>query len=147
MMRLQRLGYLCLLACAVLILAGPSASADDKKDDKGKPALSGAWAKKDGEMKIEFGDKSVLKLFPHGEKAGIVVVCKYSLDKDGVVKAKITELEAKEDVKEKLSQLVPVGLEFTFKCKVKDNAATLEDVAGDKSEALKSHLEGEYEKK
>ena len=143
MMRWQRLGYLAVLACAVLILAGSSAAADDKD----KPALSGAWAKKSGEMRIEFGDKGVLKLFPHGEKAGIVVVCKYSLDKDGVVKAKITELEAKEDFKEKLSQLVPVGLEFTFKCKVKENGAILEDVTGEKTDTLKTHLEGEYEKK
>ncbi len=143
MMRWQRLGYLFLLASAVLVLAGPSALADDKD----KPALSGAWAKKGGEMKIEFGDKGVLKLLPHGDKAGIVILCKYTLEKDGVVKAKITELEAKEDFKEKLSQLVPVGLEFSFKCKVKDNAATLEDVTGDKTDTLKSHLEGEYEKK
>jgi hypothetical protein len=143
MMRWQRLGCLLVLACAVLFLTGPFGLADDKD----KPALSGAWAKKGEEMRIEFGDKSVLKLFPHGEKAGIVVVCKYSLDKDGVVKAKITELEAKEDFKEKLSQLVPVGLEFSFKCKVKDNAATLEDVTGEKTDTLKTHLEGEYEKK
>src|SRR6266851_4248986 len=67
------------LLCVVLILAGSSATADDK----GKPALSGVWAKKGGEMKIEFGDKGMLKLLPHGDKAGIVILCKYTLEKDG----------------------------------------------------------------
>ncbi|HEY1859303.1 MAG TPA: hypothetical protein VGG61_03060 [Gemmataceae bacterium] len=143
MMRWQRLGFLVVTACTVLILAGSFAAADDKD----KPAMAGAWAKKGGEMKIEFGDKGVLKLLPHGDKAGIVITCKYTQEKDGVVKAKITELEANADIKEKLTQIVPVGLEFSFKCKVKDNAATVADVTGEKTDALKSHLEGEYEKK
>src|SRR5262245_43240701 len=60
------------VACAVLAVAGlhvpphngcpgarllslASASAGEKKDDK--PALSGTWAKKDGEVKLEFADK------------------------------------------------------------------------------------------
>jgi hypothetical protein len=143
MMLRKSLACVGVLACAVLILAGLSVSADDKA----KTGPSGVWAKKGGEMKIEFGDKGVLKLLPHGDKAGIAIVCKYSVEKDGAIKAKITELDAKEDVKEKLSQLVPVGLEFSFKCKVKDATATLDDVTGEKTDALKSHLEGEYEKK
>jgi hypothetical protein len=142
-----RKNFAFVLACTVVLSAGFFVSADDKKDDKGKPALAGSWAKKGGEMKIEFADKGVLKLLPHGDKAGIVIVCKYTSEKDGVVKAKITELEAKADIKEKLTQVVPVGLEFSFKCKVKDDAATLEDVTGEKTETLKSHLEGDYERK
>jgi hypothetical protein len=147
MMLRKKFASVSVLACTALLSAGFFVSADDKKDDKGKPALAGNWAKKGGEMKIEFADKGVLKLLPHGDKAGIVITCKYSVEKDGAIKAKISELEAPADIKEKLTQRVPVGLEFSFKCKVKDDTATLDDVTGDKTEALKSHLEGEYERK
>ena len=39
-----------------------SASAGEKKADK--LSLTGAWGKKDGELKIEFADKDVLKIAP-----------------------------------------------------------------------------------
>jgi hypothetical protein len=42
---------------------------------------------------------------------------------------------------------VPAGTKFSFKYTIKDDAATLEDVKGDNVDPLKSHLEGEYEKK
>src|SRR5207302_1797955 len=64
-----------LLACAVLALATPGANADGKKKDKDRPRLSGTWARQEGEMKIEFSDKDVMKIVPHGEKKVIVVVC------------------------------------------------------------------------
>jgi len=73
-------------------------------------------------------------------------VCKYTAEK-GVVKGEITEIEAAEQIKEKAKDSVPVGLKFQFKYEVKGDAATLDDVTGDKTETLKSHLEGEYEKK
>src|SRR5262249_26334235 len=115
--------------------------AEDKKDG---PA--GTWAKKDGEMKIEFADKGVLKLRPHGDNLKFVIVCKYTADK-GVVKAEITELDAPEEIKEKAKEVVPVGLKFQFKYTVKNDVAMLEEVSGDKTDSLKSHLEGDYEKK
>src|SRR5438552_3942997 len=133
------------LACAALALAGLSASADDKKDDK--PALSGAWAMKDGELKIEFSDKEVMKISPHGKDELILIVCKYAVEKDGRVKAKITALEG--EAKDKVKDHIPGGLEFSFTWKVKDDAAALDAVKGDKDEVqvLKSHLEGKYVQK
>src|SRR5579871_4648282 len=105
------------LACGVLVLAGlhlpgqgcPGAcvlallsvntccttapAAEDSKDDKDKPALSGAWARKGGELRIEFSDKDALKIFPHGEKGPLVIVCEYRADKEGRVKVKVTDLQ------------------------------------------------------
>ncbi|MBI3409146.1 MAG: hypothetical protein HY040_12435 [Planctomycetes bacterium] len=136
---------LCAIAaCAILVHLNMNASAGDKKD---KPALSGNWELKGGEMRIEFLDKGVMKLFPHGEQGPIVIVCKCTAEKK-LVKAKITELEGKDEVIKRVRELLPVGFEFSFKWQVKDAVATASDVEGAKAPAiLKSHLEGEYEKK
>jgi hypothetical protein len=136
-----------LLVCVVLAGLCAALPADEKKDDKDKPGLSGVWVQKSGELKIEFSGKDVMKVYPHGDNEVIVVVCKYTVYKDGVVKAKVTELGGKEDAKKQAAQQVPPGLEFSFKWKVKDDAATLADVTGEKADALKSHLEGDYKKK
>jgi hypothetical protein len=86
-----------------------------------------------------------MKLFPHGESDVLVIVCNYKLEKGGLVKAKITDLEGK--AKEKAQDQVPVGLEFSFKWQAKDASATLEDLKGKNTDPLKSHLEGKYEQK
>jgi hypothetical protein len=131
------------LACSLLVLTGLSASADDKKE----PALSGVWTLKGGELMIEFADKNAIKIIPHGDSDVIVFLCEYALDKEGLVKAKITGFEGKAEAKESAKNILPVGTKFSFKWKVKDDTAKLDDVKGDQDEHLKSHLEGEYEKK
>jgi hypothetical protein len=153
-MRLKTLKYGAALACGVLALAGLSASAGgdkDDKDDKDKPALSGVWVRKGGDkrhpLKIEFPGKDVMKIFPHGENEAIIISCKVTAGKGGLVKAKVTELEGKEEVKEKVKEVVPVGLAFSFKWQAKDDTATLDGLKGDKAEGLKSHLEGKYDRK
>ncbi len=143
MNRAKGLSCSAALASLVLILTSLSASADDKKE----PALSGVWAMKDGELKIEFVDKKTIKIFPHGDSDVIVILCEYSLDKEGVVKAKITGFEGKDEAKESVKNILPVGTQFSFKWKVKNDIAKLDDVKGDQADHLKSHLEGEYEKK
>jgi RNA polymerase sigma factor (sigma-70 family) len=131
--------------------SGPSSTesegSDENKADKDKAALSGVWTLKGGELRIEFVDKEVMKISPHGENQVIVILCRYTVEKEGLVKAKITDLEGKEEAKEKAKDHVPVGLEFSFKWKVKDNSATLDNVKGDNVDHLKSHLEGDYELK
>src|SRR5262245_52470460 len=84
------------LVFVVLVLASP-ATAEDKKEDR--PAPSGTWTMKGGEAKIEFLDKKGLKIAPHGDKVEIVIACDYTVDKDGVIKAKITGFEGKDEVK------------------------------------------------
>jgi hypothetical protein len=137
---LRRRFLTCLAAGAAAVIVSGSI-AEEKKPD----ALAGTWAMQGAEMKIEFAEKGVLKLFPHGDGDVIVFVCKYTLEKGGLVKAKIAELEGtKKDIaKDKF----PEGTEFSFKWTVKDNVATLDDVKGDKFEAFKSHLEGKYDRK
>ena len=135
-----------LLTCSFFVLAGLAALADNKKD-KDKPALSGLWELKGGETKIEFSGKKVMKIAPHGDSAIIAVVCEYSVDEDGLVKAKITEFEGKDEAKEHVKGILPVGTEFSFNWKVKEDTAKLADVKGEKVEQLKSHLEGDYKQK
>src|SRR5262245_29303016 len=136
------------LACGLLGLAGVAVSADDKKGDK--PALSGTWAKKDAELKIEFPDKDVLKIFLHGDNPDklIAVVCEFTVEKEGLVKAKISGFEGKDDIKKAVGEKLPVGLEFSFKWTAKGGAAKLDDLTGDKvREVFKTHMEGDFEKK
>jgi hypothetical protein len=130
-----------ILAYGVLALASVAMAADDK------PALSGVWVQKGSDLKIEFADKDTVKVSPHGDKAPIVIVCKYTADKDGAVKATVKDFEGKEELKDKIKAQVPVGLEFSFTWKVKDATATLGEVKGKGVEGLKSHLEGDYTKK
>lgn len=140
-MFLKTLNCGAVLACGVLALACASASADDKD----KPGPSGVWVQNEGETKVEFADKDVMKIFPHGENKVIIIVCQYTAGKKGLVKAKITQLEG--EFKEKVEKILPVGLEFSFKWTVKDDAGTLEEVTGEKVETLKSRLEGKYDQK
>jgi hypothetical protein len=133
--------FVVLLAPAVNIWQGEFGT-DDKKDDKDKPALSGTWALKGRDLKIEFCEKEVMKLSAHD--GALIIKCDYAVEK-GRVKAKITSLEGQEDLKEKAKDKLPVGLGFSFRWKVKGPAATLDDVKGDNVELLKSHLEGEYD--
>jgi hypothetical protein len=139
------LEYAAVLACGVLLLASLPASADDRKGDK--PALSGTWGKKDGELKIEFAEKSVMKIAPHGDSAVIAVVCNYTVVKGGLVKVKVTGFEGKKEAKKKIGECIPVGLEFSFKWTVKGATARLDDLKGDNVETLKSHLEGDFVQK
>jgi hypothetical protein len=136
-MRKSLTGTAALASTVVLLLGSLHASADDKA----QKAPAGTWAKKGGEMKIEFA-KDVVRIIPHGSKDVIVVVCKCTFEK-GAVKAKITDFEGAQ--KDKVKDVIPAGLEFTFKWKEKDGSAALEEVKSSENvDILKSHLEGEY---
>jgi hypothetical protein len=132
------------LTGTALVLAVLPASAGDKKGDKGR-SLSGVWAQQGGEVKIEFSDKNVLKISPHGNDDILVVLCSYTADKNMLVKAKITELDGK--AKDKAKEIIPVGLEFSFTWEIKGDVATLDDIKGKNADPLKSHLEGKYDAK
>jgi hypothetical protein len=55
--------------------------------------------------------------------------------------------EEKAELTDEVKQVAPVGLEFSFKYKAKGDAATLDGLKGDKTDALRAHLEGDYEQK
>ncbi len=132
------------LALTVAAFALSTAAAEDKKDDKGKPALTGIWVRESNglDLKVEFTGKDALKMSAFAEENGAIVTCKYTV-KDGVVKAKVTKVEVKGDFKSAPKE----GLEFSFKWKVKGDTATLDDFEAEGLEAAKPVLEGEYAKK
>src|SRR5262245_14933709 len=63
---------------------------------KDQAGPSGVWVQKGGEVKIAFVGKDVMKISPHGDNEVLVIVCKFTAAKDGVVQARITELEGKD---------------------------------------------------
>jgi hypothetical protein len=125
-----------LLACAMAVR--PAAAEE-------KPALAGSWQKSGGEMRLDFADKDTLKISPHNKDELILLVCKYTVDKDGVVKVKISELRG--TAKDMVQAQFPAGAEFSFKWQAKGDSAELDDLKGKDVDGLKSHLEGKYEKK
>jgi hypothetical protein len=129
------------LPALVMIAFAFSASADDKK-----APFTGTWSKKDGELRLEFTGTDGLKIHPHGDKIQFAVVCEYTA-KDGTVTAKITDLEGSAEHKEKAKQVVPIGSEFKFKFAVTKDSAKLEELTGDKADAIKAMLEGDFEAK
>jgi hypothetical protein len=144
LMTLQLSGHGC--PCSgIVALCSAAAPADDGANPSDKPSPSGVWVLEGGEMKIDFDKKDVMKLFPHGESDVVVVVCQYTVEKDSVVKAKITELEG--DAKEQVEKILPVGLEFSFKWTAKDGTGAVKDVKGEDVDLLKAHLEGDYSQK
>jgi hypothetical protein len=130
--------WICAMCTGAASTVDPASAAD-------KPALTGVWVLDGGEMKIDFDKKDVMKLFPHGDNEVIVVLCHYTVEKDNLIKAKITELEG--EGKEQAEKVLPVGLEFSFKWTAKDASATLKDVKGEDVDPLKAHLEGDYSQK
>jgi RNA polymerase sigma factor (sigma-70 family) len=124
---------------------GGAATADDKKGDR--PALSGTWGKKDGALKIEFADKGVMKIAPHGDSAVLAIVCDYTVEKEGLVKAKVTGSEGKGEAKKHVEERLLVGLTFSFRWTVKADTARLDSLTGDKVEVLKHLLNGDFEQK
>lgn len=149
MMRARTLRSSLLLACGLLLLALQPAASKEKPDNEGneRPALSGVWVQKGGELRIAFVDKNVVKICPHGDCDSFALVCEYSVDPAGRVKVKITGIEGNDEVKQRATQMHPPGTKFSFKWTVKDDAARLEDMKGEQVEHMKSRLEGEYTQK
>ncbi len=143
---IPRRAFLSRAALACAALAVPCvAAADDPKADTDRPARTGVWVRQKGEVTIEFLDKDALTIAPHGKAALLLLRCKYTVDRKGRIQARITDLEG--DAKDKARDVVPVGLEFSFRWSGKGTTATLDGVKGDKVEAFKAHLEGKYDKK
>lgn len=130
-----------LAALAGLVFAAPALA-----DDKIK-APTGTWAKKGGMLRLEFPEKGVIKLHPHGDQEVVVLIGKFTVDKDGIVKVKITDYDGNDDIKKKLKAAVPEGTSFKFKWSVDGEEATIADLEGENVENLRSHLEGKFEAK
>ena len=128
----------------VLLLAVGVALAEDQKDEKkDAPKLSGNWVREaDGHViKFTFEEKS-LKIAVNVGENGMTATADYTVDKEGVLKAKVTKVEEKGEFPAK----PPKGFEFSFKIAVKDKKATIDDFKSE-IEGAKGVVEGEYEKK
>jgi hypothetical protein len=128
-------------------LAGISAATQGQKGEQEKSSLSGTWIAQAGETRLEFGKKDVLKILPHADEEVIAIVCQYTVDKKGLIKAKVTGYGGKEEFRQKVREMLPEGFAFTFQWTVKADVATISDLKGIEDEHLKSHLEGKYEQK
>lgn len=128
---------------ALALSAALCAAADDKKEPKEKPAGT-VWEREASgiDLRLEVG-KDTLKIAVFSGENGAVVTSKYEADKDGVVKAKVTDVVEKGNFPAKPK----VGLEFSFKWKEKGDTAELSDLKGEGLDSAKPVLEGEYKKK
>ena len=128
-------------AFALVISLGTAAPTQDKKDEK-KAALTGTWVRESNglDLKLDFSAKdNTFKLSAFGGENGVIVTCKYAVEKD-VVKAEITGVEEKGSFPAK----PPKGLAFSFKWTVKKDVATLDDLKGEGLEDAKPVLEGDF---
>ena len=117
--------------------------ADDKKDSKDKSAVV-SWERETNgiDLKLDVA-KDTLKIHVFAGENGAIVSCKMTADKDGMVKAKITEVEEKGSFPAKPK----IGTEFTFKWKVDGDKATLSEFTAEGLDEAKPIMEGEYSKK
>jgi len=126
-------------ALALVVIA--PARAEDKEKDK---APTGTWVRESSgvDLKLEFTKDTMKGTVLAGEN-GFVATGKMTVEKDGTVQVKITEVEEKGNFPGKPK----VGLEFSFKWKATGDKAELSELKGDGVEDAKSIVEGEYKKK
>src|SRR3954451_23151735 len=76
------------LLAVVPVLALVAAPGPAAADDKDKPALSGTWTREANglDLKFEFA-KDTFKVSAFAGENGVVATCKYTVEKDGTVKA------------------------------------------------------------
>lgn len=127
-----------LLAGVVAVALVGAAAADDKKGP------SGTWTREANGLDVTFEfAKDVLKITAAQGENGIIVTTKFAVE-NGVVKAKVTNVEEKGTFPSK----PPKDLELSFKWTVKkDGGATLDDLKGDGLDEAKGVLEGDFKAK
>ena len=116
-----------------------SSAAQDQKDK------TTSWVREANgiEMTFEFGKDTLQVTAMQGDN-GTVFTCKSTIDKDGVVKATVTESTEKGN----FPPTPKKGFEFSFKWKVSGDTATLSDFKWEGlPEDAKGVVEGEYKKK
>ena len=126
---------------ALSVFGGLSVAQDKKDKEKDKPAI---WERESSGVNLtfEFGKDTLKGTVLSGDN-GFIAKGKMTIDKDGLVKVKLTEVEEKGNFPNKPA----VGLEFSFKWKVDGDKAELSELKGDGVEDAKPLVEGEYKKK
>jgi hypothetical protein len=129
------------LIVAMMVLGG-TAWAEDKKAAPAAPAKpSGQWAHDSDSVEIVLNfQKDDLKLTAKLGDASVTVTCKWEMDKEGTIKATVTDVIVKGDFPE-----VPKkGIEMSFKFKVDGKKAKLSDFKSKDLDVAKPVMEGEY---
>jgi hypothetical protein len=129
------------IAVLALVVVTATAGADDKVK---KPL--GTWVRENGDNKITFvitNDKLSATL--HTGNGDLVIQTTYEVDKDSVLKTKITKVD-KNDIGAQIEE----GHTFSFKFKIADGTMTVSDLkdkdGNDPGEGPKSLVEGDYKK-
>ena len=131
-------------ALAAFALVGVS-FADDKKDDKKAPALSGKWVRESDnfELTFNFEKDNKLTLDVKASEVGLTILATITVDKDNKVMAEITDVKEKGNFPTKPEK----GSKFSFKIKMDDKKATISDFESPDGDGAKAVVEGEYKKK
>jgi hypothetical protein len=133
------------IVSSLLVLAlGFTVWAEDKKEDKEQP-IKGNWVREAEGVEIGFNFKTKDQLIVSviaGDN-GVILTCKYSADKDGKVKATVTEVKEKGEFPAK----PPKGYEFKCVFKVEKESAKLSDFEGENADQARAVVEGEYKSK
>lgn len=125
---------------ALALLMG-TVAAEDKKDAKDKVV---SWEREANGFDLKFDfSKDTLKINAFNGENGVIISCKTTIDKKGLVKATVTDVEEKGTFPQKPAK----GLEFSFVWKIEGDKATLSDLMGEGVEEAKPLAEGEYKKK
>jgi hypothetical protein len=126
-----------LLASAIgLSLLINSAAAQDKKSTTWEREVNGF------EITFEFGKDSLKVTAMQGDN-GAAFTCKSTIDKDGVVKATVTDSTEKGN----FPPTPKKGFEFSFKWKEVGDKATVSEFKWEGLEEAKDIVEGDYKKK
>jgi len=115
-------------------------------DEKEPAAPTGVWNKEADGVVIQF-DFSKVKALVVSATAGdksLTMTCKYTIDKDGLIKATADKVENKNEFP--VPTELKKGYEFKFKVKIDGKSAHITDFAAENSDA-KNVVEGEYTKK
>ena len=132
-----------LLAGVVALGLVGGAAAQDKKDDK--KTIVGTWTREASGLDITFAfEKETLKITATQGENGVVVTNTFKVEKDNVVKVKVTNVEEKGTFPAKPAK----DLEFSFKWTIKkDGDATLDELKGEGLDEAKGALEGDFKAK
>jgi hypothetical protein len=133
------------IVSSLLVLAlGFGVWAEDKKEDKEQP-IKGNWVREAEGLEIGFNFKSKDQLIVtvNAGDNGVTLTCKYSADKDGKVKATVTEVKEKGEFPAK----PPKGYEFKCVFKVDKETAKLTDFEGENADQARGVVEGDYKLK
>ncbi len=128
---------------AVAVVAGLAVAADEKKDDKA--VLKGTWTKEVNGVTIElkFPKDGELVVAAAAGDNGVTVDCKYTVEKDGTIKATVKGTKETGSFPQKPKD----GAEFSFKIKIDGKTAKLSNFESKDLEGANEVMEGEYSSK